>query len=100
MRRLRFVVEFPTPNSADREAIWRRVFPAEAPLAADVNFPFLARRIELTGGNIQQIAIRAGFAAADDGGRIETRHIKEAARQELLKLGMQNAEKKLAELAA
>ena len=32
-RRLRFVVHFPFPDAGEREAIWRRVFPAAAPVA-------------------------------------------------------------------
>ena len=100
MRRLRFVVEFPTPEANDREAIWQHVFPSDAQLAEDVSFTFLARRLNLTGGHIQQIAIRAAFAAVVEGDTIAMRHIVHATREELGKLGMLNAEKTLAELAA
>ena len=100
MRRLRFVVEFPRPDGGAREEIWRRVFPRLAPLGADVSFGFLARQLDLTGGDIQQIAIRAAFAAITDGGSIEMRHIFAATREELRKLGMVSAEKSLAEVAA
>lgn len=98
MRRLRFVIDFPAPGPGEREAIWKRVFPARAPLVKDVDFTFLARRLELTGGNIQQIAIRAAFAAVAEGECIRLRHIMQATREELIKLGMVNAEKSLAEL--
>ena len=33
LRRLRFVVQFPFPDQAQREAIWRRTFPERAPRA-------------------------------------------------------------------
>jgi SpoVK/Ycf46/Vps4 family AAA+-type ATPase len=99
MRRLRFVIDFPAPNAKEREGIWERVFPPGAPLAEDVSFSFLARRLELTGGNIQQIALRAAFAAVADSKAIEMRHIVQAACEELHKLGMNNAEQSLAELA-
>jgi hypothetical protein len=99
MRRLRFVIDFPAPNAKEREGIWERVFPSDAPLAEDVSFSFLARRLELAGGNIQQIALRAAFAAVAEEKVIEMRHIILAACEELHKLGMNNAERSLAELA-
>ena len=96
LRRLRFVIDFPIPNPADRERIWRRAFPREAPLEEDVDMTFLARRLNLTGGHIQQIALRAAFAAAAaDEERIAMHHVVEATRQELIKLGMLNAERDL-----
>ena len=100
LRRLRFDCEFPAPGVREREAIWHRVFPADAPLASDIGFEFLARRLKLTGGHIQQIAIRAAFLAASAGEPIQMRHIVHAAGEELRKLGMANVEKSLATLAA
>ena len=35
LRRIRFVVSFPFPDAAAREQIWRRQFPADAPLRRD-----------------------------------------------------------------
>lgn len=100
LRRLRFVVEFPVPSAAAREEIWQRVFPSDVPLARDVSLGYLANRLELTGGNIQQIAIMAAYAAAADGGEIEMRHVIAAARDELNKLGMDSAQRILDEVAA
>ena len=37
LRRLQVVVEFPMPAEADRLRLWRKMFPPEAPLAADVD---------------------------------------------------------------
>ena len=100
LRRLRFVVEFKAPTAREREAIWNRVFPIDAPLAKDVKFTRLAQRLALTGGHIQQIAVRAAFAAAEEGGPIHMRHVIAATRVELRKLGMESAEKKLEVAAA
>jgi hypothetical protein len=104
LRRLRFMVDFPMPDAECRERIWKLAFPPQAPLAPNVDFKLLARRATLAGGNIQQIAIRAAFAAAsenpgDGNSPITMQHIVRATRQELLKLGMLNAELALAELA-
>jgi hypothetical protein len=101
LRRLRFVIDFPKPDVAAREAIWRQCLPPSAPLAPGVNLGFLARRLDLTGGSISQITLRAAFAAAREGcARIEFRHLIDATRSELLKNGMTNAERDLAVLAA
>ena len=106
LRRLRFVVEFPKPDAAAREAIWRRCLPDNAPVARDVDFAALGRRIELTGGNIRQITLRAAFAAASEPSgdtqprRIEMRHLIAAARAELVKLGRGSAVRDLEEYEA
>ena len=67
-RRLRFVVQFPFPDAASRERIWRRVFPAAAPTEA-LDFARLAQ-LNVTGGVIRNIALLAAFLAADE----ECRH--------------------------
>jgi hypothetical protein len=84
LRRLRFVVPFPFPDEAAREAIWRRQFPPQAPLGA-VDFEALAR-IHLPGGHIRAIAVNAAFAAARRDTPIEQPLLMEAARAELAKL--------------
>jgi hypothetical protein len=99
-RRLAFQVAFPRPDAAAREAIWRWCLPEGAPLAGDIDLRFLARRLELTGGNIRQITLRAAYAAAAAGAPIGMRHLVEATRAELLKLGLPGAERELAERAA
>jgi hypothetical protein len=97
VRRLRFIVDFRKPDEKAREAIWRRSLSTRAPVSQHVNLRFLAKRLDLTGGTIQQIAVRAAFAAAAEGaGRIEMQHVMAAARAELLKLGLTAAEGDLA----
>ena len=63
LRRLRFVIEFPKPDASAREKIWRQCFSGVAQLSDSVNLADLGRRIEVPGGNIRQIALRAAFAA-------------------------------------
>jgi AAA+ superfamily predicted ATPase len=101
VRRIRFIVEFRRPDASSREAIWRRCLTADAPLAADVHLPFLAKRLDITGGTIQLVAVRAAFAAAAAGASaIGMRHVIEAARAELLKLGLTSTERELATFGA
>lgn len=86
-RRLRFVVEFPFPDSTHRSLIWQNVFPKDAPVSADLDFDFLAQRLKLPGGNIRNIALNAAFLAAANSGHVQMGHIISATRRELQKMG-------------
>jgi ATPase family associated with various cellular activities (AAA) len=86
-RRLEHAVDFPFPEERYRREIWRRVFPAEAPLADDVDLAFLAQGFELSGGNIRNVAFAAAFAAAEAGTPIAMEHLIRATARELDKLG-------------
>ena len=85
LRRLRFIVNFPFPDEAARESLWRRQFPSRAPLGADIDWRALAR-LHLTGGHIRSVALNGAFRAAADGGTIAQRHLLDAARAEYQKL--------------
>jgi hypothetical protein len=61
--------------------------PAEAPLAGDVDLPFLARKFRLAGGHIRNIALAAAFLAAADRHPIGMRHFVRATRREHQKIG-------------
>ncbi|MFT3718294.1 ATP-binding protein [Pseudorhodoferax sp.] len=80
-RRLRFVVHFPFPDAAQREGIWRAVFPPAAPLHAGVDFARLAR-LDATGGAIRNIALSAAFLAAEAGTPIGMAQLQQAVRME------------------
>lgn len=82
-RRLRFVVNFPFPDLAEREAIWRSVFPAATPVEG-LDYAKLAR-LGMTGGNIRNIALGAAFRAADAGTPVTMAHLLHAAHSEAAK---------------
>lgn len=84
MRRLRFLVEFPFPDAASRLQIWKRAFPAQAPLR-DIDHEDLAR-MELTGGSIRNISLNAAFLAAHESTAIDMGHVRRAAMREYAKL--------------
>jgi SpoVK/Ycf46/Vps4 family AAA+-type ATPase len=84
LRRIRFVVQFPFPDPAQRAEIWRRIFPAETPVEG-VDPERLAR-LNVAGGNIRNIALGAAFAAADAGEPVRMEHLLRAARIEYAKL--------------
>ncbi|MFW9261096.1 ATP-binding protein [Nostoc sp. CALU 546] len=84
LRRIRFVVQFPFPDTTQRAEIWRRVFPAETP-TADLDALQLAR-LNVAGGNIRNIALNAAFLAADAGEPVQMKHVLRAAQTEYSKL--------------
>jgi hypothetical protein len=92
LRRLRFIVDFPRPNQGAREQIWRFCLPEDSHDLTDEAFRQLAKKIDLTGGHIRQITLRAAFLAAAEEARINLGHIKDAARAEFAKLGMPAAD--------
>jgi hypothetical protein len=88
IRRLRFIIEFPRPDAPAREQIWRLCLPKDSHDLQDPEFRQLARRLELTGGQIRQITLRAAFIAAAANDQIRLQHVATAVRAELAKLGM------------
>lgn len=85
LRRFRFVVDFPFPEEAERLAIWRHAFPAEAPVT-DIRHDRLAR-LAVPGGTIRNIALHAAFRAAEHGGAIGMADVLAAARDECVRIG-------------
>ena len=92
MRRLRFIVNFPFPGLAERQAIWEGVYPKAdeegklpgTPVEAP-DYNQLAR-LNVTGGSIHNIALNAAFRAAATGRSVTIPLILEAARTEFRKL--------------
>ncbi|HSB10231.1 MAG TPA: ATP-binding protein [Blastocatellia bacterium] len=84
LRRIRFVVQFPFPDAAQRAEIWRRIFPAQTPVGKlDIN---KLARLNVAGGNIRNIALQAAFLAADSCEPVRMFHLLRAARSEYAKL--------------
>ena len=74
LRRLRFVVQFPFPDAAQRAEIWRRMFPArDADRTSSTSTRSPASSV--AGGNIRNIALDAAFLAADEGEPVGMAHL-------------------------
>lgn len=88
-RRLRFMVEFPTPDVKLREKLWRIHLPPNAPLAPDVDLAKLAGRFAFAGGNIKNVCFKAASRAALrlDNARITMDDLEDCAQKELEKGG-------------
>jgi AAA+ superfamily predicted ATPase len=87
VRRLHVTVEFPMPDVADRRRIWAQIWPAATPRHPDLDLEFLARHVEVAGGNIRNIALAGAFLAAADGGVVTMAHLLRATHREYQKMG-------------
>lgn len=83
-RRLQFTVNFPFPDVTQREAMWNRVFPSATPTKG-LDARKLAQ-LNVTGGNIRNIALNAGFLAASSTRTVDMGHMLHAARLEANKI--------------
>ena len=84
LRRFKFVIDFPFPDSRMREDIWRRSIPTTTPLD-EIDFAYLAG-VSATGGTIANAVINAAYASAAKGESISTRSLLDALRGEIEKL--------------
>jgi SpoVK/Ycf46/Vps4 family AAA+-type ATPase len=85
LRRIHLSVDFPRPDRDAREAIWRIVFPEATPVE-ELDYAFLSE-LEVTGGNIRNVALTAAFLAAEDGTPVGMAHVVRAVRREFQKAG-------------
>jgi hypothetical protein len=83
-RRLRFTVNFPFPDYAQRGEIWQKIFPAGTPTEG-LSHQRLAQ-LNVSGGSIRNIAVNAAFLAAQAGKPVRMEHLAEAARLESQKI--------------
>jgi adenylate kinase family enzyme len=90
-RRLRWVLEFPRPDAAQRRALWTRLIDElVGPVRSTALSPCLAAiadTVEVTGAQIKYAILAALFAARRDGGELEPRHLARGLERELLKEG-------------
>jgi len=84
LRRLRFLITFPFPDSASRAEIWKHIFPQATPLDR-LDIAALAR-LEIAGGNIRNIALNAAFLAVAAKEPVRMAHIFRATRAEYTKM--------------
>jgi SpoVK/Ycf46/Vps4 family AAA+-type ATPase len=86
-RRMHHVIEFSFPDAAQRLLIWTNLLPAAAHCDPDIDFGFLARQFDLSGGAIRNIALAAAFLAAEQQSSIRMEHFILATAREIIKLG-------------
>ena len=86
-RRLMFQLDFPRPDVAAREALWRGMMPTTLPVEDDVDVAELAEVFELTGGEIKNVVLRAAAAGWNDQKLVTLEHLEDACKREYRRLG-------------
>lgn len=86
-RRISYVVHFTMPDYVSRKEIWQKMFPKETPISDDVDFEFLAKNFEISGGNIKNIVLSSSFMAASESKKVEMKHVVKALEYEIKKQG-------------
>lgn len=89
LRRLYYAVEFPFPDEAAREKIWR-LHLAGIPVDQDVDVKFLANSFVVAGGSVRNVVLEAAFHAAEElgpKGPISITHLLDALKREYQKQG-------------
>ncbi|MHC5724844.1 MAG: ATP-binding protein [Nostoc sp.] len=84
LRRIRFITQFPFPDSTQRAEIWRRIFPKSTPIEG-LDYQKLGQ-LNVAGGNIRSIALNAAFLAADANDAVTMYYMLQAAKSEYIKL--------------
>jgi SpoVK/Ycf46/Vps4 family AAA+-type ATPase len=87
VRRMHFTVEFPYPSEQHRQRIWEKIWPDKTPRSEELDLNFMARKFDIAGGNIRNVALAASFLAADDGQLVTMAHLIHATRREYQKMG-------------
>jgi len=87
VRRIQFTVEFPFPDAVQRRRIWAKMWPPRVPLDAALDLDFMARKFQLAGGNIRNIAVAAAYLAAGNGQVVKMEHLVRATQREYQKMG-------------
>ncbi len=87
LRRFRFIVHYPIPDVSSRLEIWRGIYPDQVPLSKNIDFEFLAKHFELTGGHIKNIALSSAFKAASRNEKVAMKSIMQSIQHELGKTG-------------
>lgn len=84
MRRIRFIINFPFPDSIQRAEIWNKAFPEATPKnSLDIE---KLSKLTIPGGSIRNIALNAAFLAADEDRPVQMSHIFRAAKSEYDKI--------------
>jgi len=88
VRRLQTIIPFPMPRPEERYEIWRKTFPAQLPVADDIDWRRIAARHELTGAGILNVTHFCAIdALAKKMQRMDLKSLEAAIRREYIKEG-------------
>ena len=87
VRRITYVARIDSPDEDTRLRLWQRILPDSMPIAANVDFEFLAERFEISGSSIKSVLHTAAYMAAARGDAITMADMVLSLKYELEKLG-------------
>ncbi len=91
LRRFRYVIEFPRPEPAQRQAIWIKIIAVlcgeETAMGLQSIVAKLSSSMELTGAQIKQAVLSAVFIAQREGQQIQGSHLLRGIEREMAKEG-------------
>ncbi len=85
-RRLDHIVSFPLPGEVERTRIWQRLKLLSVTVDSDIDFDFLAKQFQFTGGHIKNCLVSACYAAKEQASSVSMLHLLQAAVREYRKL--------------
>ena len=86
MRRMKYVVNFEMPDADTRCEILKSCFTPDVP-CGDIDFEFLAKKVELSGGYLKNIVWNAVFMAAKKNAPVSMEDMIRSAIAEYEKMG-------------
>ena len=86
-RRMTFLIPLRWPEEAERLRLWKSIFPAETPLAKDVDLAYCAKIEDMTGSSIKTAAVAAAYKAAREHRAVTQQDIMTAIGDEYRKKG-------------
>ncbi len=87
LRRFHFRIDVPRPTPDLREQLWHKMLPEEVRENDGLDLASLAKKYDLTGGNIRSALLKATYLADQDDAAISQTHLVEAAVLECVELG-------------
>ncbi|MBV8357610.1 MAG: ATP-binding protein [Deltaproteobacteria bacterium] len=87
-RRIQTIISFPMPRPEERYEIWRKTFPAQLPVADDVDWRRISARHELTGAGILNVTHFCALdALAKKMQQVDLKSLEAAIKREYIKEG-------------
>ncbi len=86
-RRVSEIVDFPIPDEALREKMWRTMIPGRLPVSQEIDHSFLAKQFQVTGSVIKSALLYGAFLAAESRKPLAMEEILKGLGHELEKSG-------------
>jgi len=87
IRRLDAIVDFPSPDVAQRDLLWRAKLRSSLPQEDGLDVAFLAERFRMSGAEIQNAVVTAAYLAAEEDVVVGMRHLVRGVLAEHRKMG-------------